>query len=426
MAGISHVSGAGFDTDVPVLPTAGVASDGTTPVAHITGDEISRAASSKLTLLSDVDLHVSAGDSIAGMSVADKVATTARAGIAIAAKDAGGAVGTFLKDPKNDAMLLGGTAALAGVQAIPGLDAGVDATLGVVGVAMYASAGPSHRANVTTALGKLKDYAGEVGGAKTQADLDKASKDFANFLKIGGKEAADALGVVAGAASAPTKFFGLAEKAKALGGIDGVIAAQSTGVKGFGEKVRAAEADARDAFSSLDGWLTSAARQAGLGGDPAFALPGGASIRDSAADRASGILEARAHDPNAAARRTVDQHEVSGGHTVDVHVGKSDIWLQNRLKTDPGIDAASTFTSEAAANRAQGTFVKHNRAQIDSWLANPEHPRIMKSTFDTGKPVGRVLEKGEATPVSTTKAYFMLERDSSPHGWHFQTSYPVK
>jgi len=156
MAGISHVSGAGFDTDVPVLPTAGVASDGTTPVAHITGDEISRAASSKLTLLSDVDLHVSAGDSIAGMSVADKVATTARAGIAIAAKDAGGAVGTFLKDPKNDAMLLGGTAALAGVQAIPGLDAGVDATLGVVGVAMYASAGPSHRANVTTALGNSR------------------------------------------------------------------------------------------------------------------------------------------------------------------------------------------------------------------------------------------------------------------------------
>ena len=84
-----------------------------------------------------------APDSVANMSLSDKVVTTAKSGIASAAKDAGGAVGTFLKDPKNAAMLATGTGTLVAAQAVLGLDVGVDATLGVVGAAMYASAAPS-------------------------------------------------------------------------------------------------------------------------------------------------------------------------------------------------------------------------------------------------------------------------------------------
>jgi len=110
---------------------------------------------------------------------------------------------------------------------VPGVDVAVDATLGVVGAAMYLSADPELHDNVTKALGKLKEYVSDVDRAKSHADLAKASSAFAAFLEIGATEAADALGVAAGALSAPTKFFGLAEKAKALGGIDGVIAAGS-------------------------------------------------------------------------------------------------------------------------------------------------------------------------------------------------------
>ena len=106
----------------------------------------------------------------------------------------------------------------------------VDVTLGIVGAAMYASAGPEHRENVGKALGKLKDYATEIGGVTSQAGLTKASKDFEDFLKLGGKEAADAFSVVAGAAGGPSRLMGLAEKAEALGGIDGAIAAGSKGL----------------------------------------------------------------------------------------------------------------------------------------------------------------------------------------------------
>ena len=118
-------------------------------------------------------------------------------------------------------------------------------------------------------------------------------------------------------------------------------------------------------------------------------------------------------------------HDAAGGHTIDRHVGKSDTWLKNRLGKEPRLAAASTFTSEAAANRAQGAFVNNNSAQIKKWLADPDGGYTF-SRVDTGKPIGRVLIRAEAASKTTTKANFALERDSSKAGWHFLTAYPVK
>lgn len=160
--------------------------------------------------------------SVADMSLLEKVSTTARAGMGIAAKDVGGAVKTALSDPKTQAMVVGGTAIVAGAQFVPGLDVAVDGTLGVAGVATYLSVAPQHRDNMVEAVSKLKTYTSEVGGAKTQADLDKASHDFADFVKLGGEESLDALGTIAGGAAATVKVAGGVTK---LGRLDGVRAA---------------------------------------------------------------------------------------------------------------------------------------------------------------------------------------------------------
>ncbi len=63
---------------------------------------------------------------------------------------------------------------------------------------------------------------------------------------------------------------------------------------------------------------------------------------------------------------------------------------------------------------------------INRWLADRAGYPIMTATYDTGKPVGMVLERGKPVPIETTKAFFVLVRDDSPQGWHFQTSFPVK
>ena len=124
-------------------------------------------------------------------------------------------------------------------------------------------------------------------------------------------------------------------------------------------------------------------------------------------------------------RRNVDSHEQSGGHTHDRHVGKSENWLKNRLKNDPNIDAASTFTSEAAANRVQGQFVKRYKKEIEAWLKSGDRPFIRKVTMNNI--IGFVLERGKSKSVPTKKALAMIVRDvTTPQGWHFVTSYPVK
>jgi hypothetical protein len=194
--------------------------------------------------------------SVADMSLTDKISTTVRAGIAGAAKDASGSLKTALSDPKTDAVLAGGAGAVVAAQFVPGLDVAVDATLGTVGVATYAAAAPEHRDNITHAFDKLKDYASEVGSAKTQADLDKASKDFADFIKLGGSEAIDAAGTLAGGVAGAGKVV---DGLEAAGGIDAIGAGAS---KSAGD------------FLAKGDELTERLVQ-GLGGGPDLAIAGG-------------------------------------------------------------------------------------------------------------------------------------------------------
>lgn len=414
-----------LETLDPTVTSAGAGPAGAASrkaTADAQPDRIDRAERGSPFLTADLSA-AGRSNNIAAMSLAQKVQTTASAGFARAAQDTGSAVGTFLKDPKNDALMLGGTAAILGAQAVPGLDVGVDVTLGIVGAAMYASAGPDHRANITQALGKLKDYAGEVGGARSQADLDKASGDFAAFLKIGGNEAIEAFSVVAGAGAAGTKLAGLAAKVKEMGGLDGVMAAGSKGLGNLEVAITSTYRDVRHGIDAAGTWLDDASATLG----PRFAVPEGlAPQRARGLDATSHMLESRAQSVGSSARRDVAAHEAAGGHTILEHVGKSSRWLRARLDDDPSLAAASTFTSEESANRAQGAFLKNNRDELQQWLKDPSQGPTYTKIFDTGQTVGRVMTRDSPEAISTSKARFVITRDDSAHGWHFVTSFPVR
>jgi hypothetical protein len=125
-------------------------------------------------------------------------------------------------------------------------------------------------------------------------------------------------------------------------------------------------------------------------------------------------------------RRNLESHETAGGHTIEMHVGRSESWLRNRLKTDPTLrnrDFASSFRNKEIANRVQGRFVKTYRAEIEAWLKSGEE--IFRKTIEMGEPVGIVVERDVAGHSEATKAFFMLVSDASAHGWHILTSYPV-
>lgn len=123
-------------------------------------------------------------------------------------------------------------------------------------------------------------------------------------------------------------------------------------------------------------------------------------------------------------RRNLNSHELAGGHTVERHVGRSENWLRNRLASDPDLQFASSFRNEAAANRAQGQFVKQHRAEIEAWLRGGEQRFV--GQVEMRDPVGIVVERGRGGAVETGRAQVVLVRDNSPQGWHVLTSYPVK
>jgi hypothetical protein len=49
-------------------------------------------------------------------------------------------------------------------------------------------------------------------------------------------------------------------------------------------------------------------------------------------------------------RRNLDLQEVSGGHTIEKHIGKSESWLRKRLESDPALkntNYASSFRNRS-------------------------------------------------------------------------------
>ncbi|MEY3443186.1 MAG: hypothetical protein RLZZ519_1467 [Bacteroidota bacterium] len=126
------------------------------------------------------------------------------------------------------------------------------------------------------------------------------------------------------------------------------------------------------------------------------------------------------------ARRNVNDHEGPGmGHTVEMHVGKSDNWMKKRLEAEPDKIEVSTFTNKELANRAQGKFAKRFKAAIDQWLKGDD-PQY-KNTIDVGYFVGNVLKRGEERSKPTSKVFCLIRRSkNSPQGWYFHTSYTVR
>jgi len=211
-----------------------------------------------------------------------RIGATVRRGLAIAARDGSEAVRSFLADPKNDALVLGGAAIVAGAQLVPVVNVGTDAALGITGAAMYSAAGREHQAQIGTALHSLQTYAGEVAGADTPAKREQAAHDLARFLQVGGTEGAAALGAVGGAVAAPGRLASLASKVDEAGGLGGVITAGQHGVG-------AATSAIHEGLHAAATWLDEV--NAGLTPSPAFA---GASVGNGTSLE-KGALFARAH-----------------------------------------------------------------------------------------------------------------------------------
>lgn len=101
-----------------------------------------------------------------------------------------------------------------------------------------------------------------------------------------------------------------------------------------------------------------------------------------------------------------------GGHTVRLHVSRTDQQLRSRLNAE-GKTAVSTFTDEPNARAALSEVVRQNETSIKSWLAaGGQGQPVYMGRMPVS--VGRVIERGDRVPRDAYNAHFAIRRNDDP------------
>jgi RHS repeat-associated protein len=107
--------------------------------------------------------------------------------------------------------------------------------------------------------------------------------------------------------------------------------------------------------------------------------------------------------------------QVPGGHGQTRHVGRTPRQLQERLQREPRISEASTFNTEAAANRMLSSAIRQNQGRINDWVARGD-PFPLEISATSRVPIGTVLYRGQSTPRTAYTATFIL-RPAPSNDW---------
>jgi hypothetical protein len=102
-------------------------------------------------------------------------------------------------------------------------------------------------------------------------------------------------------------------------------------------------------------------------------------------------------------------HEgLDGGHTLAKHVGKTEGFLRNRLATEPGIKAASTFYDRQSAEKALVELIDANWSEITRWLRGGGFELMLDGR--AARAHGIVLIRSATRPVEAVGIRLILRR----------------
>ena len=127
-----------------------------------------------------------------------------------------------------------------------------------------------------------------------------------------------------------------------------------------------------------------------------------------------------------AAGRDLAIDESMGGHTLARHVGKSDAELAERLRREPQISAASTYTDRAVAERVVAAALSGAGGKLASWQRRTgRRPNLVLNYVTPDKrPLGRSLRRGQRTAQPATRALVVLRWQERSNRFYVLTSYP--
>jgi hypothetical protein len=122
-------------------------------------------------------------------------------------------------------------------------------------------------------------------------------------------------------------------------------------------------------------------------------------------------------------RYDLERDEHRGGHTLARHVARTDEQLQERLRRERNISAASTWTDFRTAEETVATALHTEHGQIERWMGRGERRPNLALHYDAGHPIGRSLRRDSSEVVMCTAAVIVLRADG-PDGYYVLTTYP--
>lgn len=131
----------------------------------------------------------------------------------------------------------------------------------------------------------------------------------------------------------------------------------------------------------------------------------------------------RAGTPASPDRYDLARDERRGGHTLERHVGRSDVQLQERLQDEPHISAASTWTDRETAEVTIAEALHAERSRIYRWMRRGYPRANLALNYDAGHVIGRSIRRGDAQGDNCTNAVIVLRADGADD-FYVLTAYP--
>jgi hypothetical protein len=126
----------------------------------------------------------------------------------------------------------------------------------------------------------------------------------------------------------------------------------------------------------------------------------------------------------ASAAHDLSADEATGGHTLQRHVGRTDADLIERLRREPQISSASTYTDRETAEKVIGDALHADSRAFAAWRErNGRRPNFVLR-YRADHVIGRSVARGHSTAVPCDRAVIVLRWDDGRQRYYVLTSYP--
>lgn len=122
----------------------------------------------------------------------------------------------------------------------------------------------------------------------------------------------------------------------------------------------------------------------------------------------------------------LDAEERAGGHTLALHVGKSETWLLDRLSAGPRPDSVSSFLDQLEAEAAVTLVLDVYAGRIAEWLSG-EVERKLVLIHRMPHPVGLLVTRsGEGVPPAAAVCVVLQRLPRHRRGYVVRTAFPKR